>query len=188
MTLLQSRNICMLLPHAELLVPINYFSKFLQRRSLKYYSVKNKLGSIIECLKLIQEGLEDFDAIESSLVHFHKVVKFLTICAERIKLASPLHNRVLVNTNEIKVKVNNFLHEIGCNFLERFLEEVHKALEEASDVLIAYDVFNPNNDQRKSMLYCKEQFSVQADHYGNEIFDKYNADTVQANCLISKND
>ena len=83
MTLLQSRNICMLLPHAELLVPINYFSKFLQRRSLKYYSVKNKLGSIIECLKLIQEGLEDFDAIESSLVHFHKVVKFLTICAER---------------------------------------------------------------------------------------------------------
>ena len=103
-------------------------------------------------------------------------------------MASPLHNRVLVNTNEIKVKVNNFLHEIGCNFLERFLEEVHKALEEASDVLIAYDVFNPNNDQRKSMLYCKEQFSVQADHYGNEIFDKYNTDTVQANCLISKND
>ena len=38
------------------------------------------------------------------------------------------------------------------------------------------------------MLYCKEQFSVLANHYGNEIFDEYNGDTVHANCLISKND
>ena len=38
------------------------------------------------------------------------------------------------------------------------VEEVNKVLEEASVVLIAYDVFNPENDQRKSMLYCEEQF------------------------------
>ena len=38
------------------------------------------------------------------------------------------------------------------------------------------------------MLYCKEQFSVLANHYRNEIFDEYNGDTVHTNCLISKND
>ena len=139
-------------------------------------------------MKLIQEGLENYDAINSSLAHFHKVVKFLTISAERMELACPLHNRVLVNVDEIKVKVDNFLYEIGYNFIESLLEEVNKALKEASDVLIAYDVFNPDNDQRKSMLYCNKQFSVVANHYGNEIFDEYDGDTVHANCLISKND
>ena len=164
--LLQPQNICMTLLVAELLVPINYFSKFLQT-GLIYSSIKNKLGSVIERLKLIQEGLEDFDAINSSLVHFHKVVKFLTISAERMELARPLRNRVLLNVDEIKVKVNNFLYEIVYYFVERLPEEVHKTLEEASDVLIAYDAFNPDNDQRKSMLYCKKQFSVLANHYGN---------------------
>ena len=64
-----------------------------------------------------------------------------------MELARPLRKRVLVNVDEIKVKVSNFLHEIGYNFVERLLEEVNKALEEATDVLITYDVFNPNNDQ-----------------------------------------
>ena len=107
----------MLLHVAELLVPINYFSKFLQTRCLNYSSIRNKLGSVIEHLKLIQEGLEDYHAIDSSLVHFHKVVKFLTISVERMKLTCPLRNRVLVNIDKIKVKVNNFLYEIG--FTER---------------------------------------------------------------------
>ena len=86
--LLQPQNICMPLLVAELLVPVNYFSKFLQT-SLNHYLIKNKLGSVIERLKLIQEGLEDYDAIDSSLVHFHKVVKFLTISAKRMELARP---------------------------------------------------------------------------------------------------
>ena len=72
--LLLPKNICMLLLVAKLLASINYFSKFLQTRSLNYSSIKNNLGSVIE---LIQEGLEDYDAIDSSLVYFHKVVKFL---------------------------------------------------------------------------------------------------------------
>ena len=58
----------------------------------------------------------------------------------------------------------------GCLINKKF----NKALEEASDVLIAHYVFNPDNDQRKSMLYCKEKFSVLGYHYGNEIFDEYN--------------
>ena len=82
-------------------------------------------------------------------------------------MACLLFNRVLLNINEIKVKVYNFLYEIVYDFIESLLEEVNKALEEASDVLIAYDVFNPDNDQRKSMLYCKKQFSVPANHYRN---------------------
>ena len=73
-----------------------------------------------------------------------------------MKLICPLPNIALVIVGEIKVKVKNFLYEIGYNFDERLLEEVNKALKEASDVLVAYDVFNPDNDQRKSMLYCEE--------------------------------
>ena len=115
--LLQPQNICMLLLVAELLVPINYFSNFLQTRSLNYSSIKNKLGSVIERLKLIQEGLEDYDAIDSSFVHSHKVVKFLIISLKRIELAHPLHNRALVKVHEIIVKVNNFLHKIGYDFV-----------------------------------------------------------------------
>ena len=82
-------------------------------------------------------------------------------------MACPLFNRVLLNIYEIKVNVCNFLYEIAYDFVERLLEEVNKALEEPRDVLIAYDVFNPDNDQRKSMLYCKKQFSVLANHYRN---------------------
>ena len=82
-------------------------------------------------------------------------------------MACLLFNRVLLNIDEIKVKVYNFLYEIVYDFIESLLEEVNKALEEASDVLIAYAVFNPDNDQRKSMLYCKKQFSVLANHYRN---------------------
>ena len=116
------------------------------------------------------------------------VVKFLAISAERMELACPLRSRVLLNVDEIKVKVNNFLYEIVYYFVERLPEEVNKTLKEASDVLIAYDAFNPDNDQRKSMLYCEKQFSVLANHYGNQIFDKYSGEIVHANCLISKND
>ena len=186
--LLQPQNICMPLLVAELLIPINYFSKFLQTRSLNCSSIKNKLGSVIERLKLIQAGLEDYDAIDSSLVHFHKVFKFLTTSAESMELAHCLRNRVLFIVDETKIKVNNLLYEIVYDFVERLPEEVNKALEEASDVLIAYDVFNPENTQRKSMLYWEEQFSVLANHNRNEIFDKHSGDTVRPNCLISRKD
>ena len=99
--------------------------------------------------KIIQEGLEDYDAIDSSLAHFHKVVR-KNEWKERMELACLLRNRVLVNVDEIKVKVNNFLYEFGYNFVERLLEEVNKTLDEASNVLIAYIVLNPDNDQRKN--------------------------------------
>ena len=63
------------------MVPINYVSKFLQTRSLNYSSIKNKFGSVIE-------GLEDYEAFNSSLVHFHKVVKCVAISAERSIVSS----------------------------------------------------------------------------------------------------
>ena len=87
-----------------------------------------------------------------------------------------LCNRVLVNFNEIKAKVNNFVYEIGYNF-------VNKALKEASNVLVAY-VYNPDKDQRKSMLCCEKKFSIPANHYGNEIFKECNGDNVHTNCLM----
>ena len=174
----------MLLLVVDLLAPINYFPKFFQTRSLNYFSITNKLGSVIDRLKLIQEGLEDYDAINSSRVHFHKVVKFLTISVKRMELAHHLRNTVLVNVDEIKVKANNCLYEISYNSVQRLLQEVNKALKEACAVLTAYDLFNPDNDQRKFMMYCKEKFSVPVNHHGNKIFDRYNGNTVHANCLI----
>ena len=81
-------------------------------------------------MELIPEGLEDYDAIDSSLVHFHKIVKFRTISVERMELARSLRNRMLVNLDQTKVKVNNFFYEIGYKLVEIFLKEVNKALEE----------------------------------------------------------
>ena len=92
--------------------------------------------------------------------------------------------RVLVNVDQMKVKVSNFLYEIGYNFVERLLEEIIKGLVEASDVLVTCDVFDPNNEKRKS---CKEQFSVIANHYRNKISDQHNRDTTHSANLISKN-
>ena len=71
-----------------------------------------------------------------------------------MELACPLRSRVLLNVDEIKVKVNKFLYEIVYYFVERLPDEVNKTLKEASD-------------ERKSMLYCEKQFSVLANHYGN---------------------
>ena len=95
-----------------------------------------------------------------------------------MELARPFYKRVFIKFDEIKVKVNNFLYEIVYNFVESLLEEVDKDLEDASNVLIVYGVFYRDNDQRKFMLYCEEQFSVLANHYGNEIFDEYNGENI----------
>ena len=145
-SLLLPENICMLLLIAELLVPVNYFSKFLQTRSLNYASVKNKLCSVICRIEKIQDDLRCYDTADSELTQFSKVTAFLRISAERMELARNIRGRALVvNVDDIKNQVNTFLHTIAYNFIDRLLEEVKKALEEASDVLVAYDVFNPDN-------------------------------------------
>ena len=53
---------------------------------------------------------------------------------------------------------------------------------------MAYDVFNPDNINRKFELYCEDQFSVLTSHYGNEIFDEMNGDTVHAPPIIYENE
>ena len=184
--LLFPANISMLLLVAEVLVPINYFSKFLQTKSLNYASVKSKLEKLIVNIETIKQSLNDYDVIDSSLTHFNKIIQFLTISTERMELARNLRDRVLANAQDIKTQVNHFLHTVGYNFVDSLLVEINKVLEETTDILVAYDVFNPDNYKRESLLYCEEKFTVLANHYGSEIFDEMNRDTVHAAPLISK--
>ena len=85
--LLLPANISMLLLVAVVLVPINYFSKFLQTKSLNYVSVKSKLEKLIVNIETIKQSLNDYDAIDSCLRHFNKIIQFLTISTERMELA-----------------------------------------------------------------------------------------------------
>lgn len=182
-------NICMLLLVAEVLLPVNYFSKFLQTRSLNYASVKSKLQRVLERLEKIQDGLKNYDAVDSDLTHFKKITRFLTISTERMNQGRNLRDRVLLNnTDEIKDQINKFLFTTGYSFLERLIEEINKALEEASEILVAYDVFNPENKNRESNLYCEEKFLILANHYGKEIIDELNGDVKQGAPLISINE
>ena len=52
---LPPQNICMLLLVVDLLVQINYFSRLLQTRSLSYFFIKNKLGSVNDRVKLFKK-------------------------------------------------------------------------------------------------------------------------------------
>ena len=183
--LLLPANISMLLLVAEVLVPINYFSKFLQTKSLSYASVKSKLEKLIVNIETIKQSLNDYDAIDSSLTHFNKIIQFLTISTERMELSRNLRDSVFANAEDLKTQVNHFLHTVGYNFVDSLLVEINKALEEA-DILVAYDVFNPDNYKRESLLYWEEKFTVLANHYGSEIFDEMNGDTVHAAPLIFK--
>ena len=51
-----------------------------------------------------------------------KLLNFLQFLGKEWNLHTPFVT-ALVNVDEIKVKVNNFLYEIGYNFVERLLEE-----------------------------------------------------------------
>ena len=77
--LLQPEVICMLLLLAEVLSPINFFSKYLQTSTLLYGDVGAKLDQLLQRLHLIKDSLKDHDSVDTPLKFFSKVKSFLEI-------------------------------------------------------------------------------------------------------------
>ena len=84
-----------------------------------------------------------------------KLLNFLQFLRKEWNWHAPIRKKVLLNVDKIKVKVHNFLYEIVYDFVERL---PNKAIEEASDIRIAYDVLNPNNDQKNPCYIAKNNF------------------------------
>ena len=77
--LLQSEIICMLLLLAEVLFPINIFSKYLQTNTFLYCDVGAKPDRLLQRLHLIKDSLKDHDSVDTPLKFFSKVKSFLEI-------------------------------------------------------------------------------------------------------------
>ena len=88
--LLEPNIICMLLLLAEVLAPINNFSKFLQTGMLLYCSVSAKLERLLERLRNINDSLINHGAVGSNLLYFPKVMSFLEISCQRNDLGRNL--------------------------------------------------------------------------------------------------
>ena len=79
--------------------------KFLQMKSLNCLSIRSKLETVIEWVKVIQGRLKEYGTIDASLVYFRKFINVLTIFAEIMKFACPLGNKVLIKSKLIKSKL-----------------------------------------------------------------------------------
>ena len=90
--LLQPEIICMLLLLAEVLSPINIFSKYLQTSTL-YCDVGATLDRLLQCLHLIKDSLKDHHSVDTPLKFFSKVKSFLEISSinnEMICVVTPV--------------------------------------------------------------------------------------------------
>ena len=90
--LLQPEIICMLLLLAEVLSPINIFSKYLQTSTL-YCDVGAKLDRLLQRLHLIKDSLKDHHSVDTPLKFFSKVKSFLEISSinnEMICVVTPV--------------------------------------------------------------------------------------------------
>ena len=75
--LLQPEIICMLLLLAEVLSPINIFSKYLQTSTLLCCDVGAKLDRLLQRLHLIKDSLKDHDFVDTPLSSSVKLKAFL---------------------------------------------------------------------------------------------------------------
>ena len=181
--LLESNIICMLLLLAEVLAPINNFSKFLQTGTLLYCSVSAKLERLLERLRNINDSLINHAAVGSNLLYFPKVTSFLEISCQRNDLGCNLRCRNLASENEPQELLTKFLTETGYPFIEDLVEDISEALSEKDTVLPAFKVFYPNqlDTNRVNLL------ETLCDHYGKEIVDVFeNEERVAAAVVITQ--
>ena len=71
--LLQPEIICMLLLLAEVLSPVNIFSKYLQTSTRLYCDVGAKLDRLLQRLHLIKDSLKDHDSVDTPLKFFNRI-------------------------------------------------------------------------------------------------------------------
>ena len=140
--LLDPDIICMLLLLAEVLSPINMFSKFLQTGTLIYSSLSAKVNRLLERLLHIKEELKDHDSVQTDLKFFCKAVPFLKVSSEQNDLGRNLRDRTLVRQNESPDElVIKFLQSTGCNFLDDLIQEIRAALTDECPIIPAFNVF-----------------------------------------------
>lgn len=85
----------------------------------------------------------------------------------------------------IPVVVNSFLSTVGEPFIADLVDEVETALEEASPVLPAFSVFHPRVTDQTIEHRRISQVEILLDHYGKEMVDVFNGDTVNSPALVS---
>ena len=181
--LLEPEIICMLLLLAEVLAPINNFSRYLQTSTLLYCDVTAKLDRLLQRLHTIKDSLANHNSIDSDLKFFNKAVQFLTISSQRNELGRNTRGRTLAAEFEPEEHIHKFL-PTAYAFMDDLIEEITEEITDNNVVLPAFNVFNPN-DINKTSIHRQEQMTILANHYGSDLTDTYENHSNQAEALIS---
>ena len=182
--LLNPSTILMLLLLAEALAPINVFCCYLQTRHLNYITALDKFRNCIRSLKDLKTKVQNFDVNNET-----DGLKFFNKAKELLQLSQhgTAGNRNLRNSqfaDNITSTVNVFITDTAVPFMTDLIREVEIALEGASPVLPAFDLFNPMaHDQ--SQAHRLNQLSVLLDHYGNAKSDEFLGQTTTSPALVS---
>ena len=113
---------------AEVLAPINLFSKFLQTGTLIYNSASVKSNRLLDDLARIKAELQNHDSIETDLKFFSKALSLLKLSSERNDLGRNLRDRKLINHSESPELVNKFLLTTAYDFIDNWIKETDTAL------------------------------------------------------------
>ena len=76
-------------------------------------------------------------------------------------------------------QINHFILSVGKPLINDLMTEIEKALEETSQVLTAFDIFNPDNLD-KSGSTKKSFVSALINYSGNTLTDTHEKDTNAA--------
>ena len=154
----------MLLLLAEVLPPINIFSKYFQTSTLLYYDIVAKLDRLLQRLHLIKDSLKDHNSVDTPLKFFCKVKSFLEISSQRNDLGRNTRGRTLATELEPDEHVQNLL-PIAHSFLDDLIDQLTEELTDTNAVLRAFNNFNPSN-VNKSFSHRNEQMEILLNHYG----------------------
>ena len=174
--LLAPNTLLMLLLLADLLVHINRFSVFLQKKNLIYADISSKLERLKESIKeLVDEDGPLFNQFAREYLH---------ISHERMELARRLRgNELTDNEVEINRVLNSFDQEIKKLFLREVLREVEVAIQVNDPVFLAFDIFNPN--AKLSKVEIKEKVNRLIKFYGESKDSKFGGEVNKADPLIN---
>ena len=158
---------------AEVLAPVNIFSKYLQTSNLVYLSVTSKLSELFSHLNEIKESLQNHDSLDFTLKFFSKAMPFFKICNQRNDLGRNIKNRPLVpgDDNHHKEMIQEFIDGTASQFIDDLVTEIEEALSKNNLAIVAFNVFNiktyPSTAERM------EQFRILNEHYGETKVDNY---------------
>ena len=168
---------------AEVLSPINIFSKYLQTSTLLYCDVGAKLDRLLQRLHLIKDSLKDPDSVDTPLKFFSKVTSFPEISSQRNDLGRNTRGRTLATELEPDEHVQNFL-PIAYSFLDDLIDQLTEELTDTNAVLPVFNIFNHSNVYKLSS-HRNEQMEILLNHYGKDITDILNNHSNSVKSLVS---